>query len=235
MLVILAALLACGPKKNNNTGNASASRAGSSTVTLDGEEIRVRWDDGDTFRWTDGGEEKSARLLGFNTLESYGPVHRWGGWSGSALMKIADEATAVASEGSWECTTAEGGGGYGRGLIDCPQLRRRLLRLGLAHAYTINGTSDAGDLGVQANAISSQAGMWASGAPEGIVTSLHSDQEDPEKQAYDRVCSVTTGRCAKVSHRESYRTCEEVGHQGSFMLYVPYEHRYGDSKPDCIR
>jgi len=235
MIIVLTALLACGDKKPTQPA-ATPARTTQSQVTLDGVAIDATWDDGDTFRWTDdAGKEHKARLLGFNTLESYGAVHRWGGWTKKELLGIADEATAFARGGSWECATVSGSGGYGRELIDCPQLRRAMLRGGLAHVYAIDRAPEDGDLGVQQQAIQSKAGMWAKTAPEGIVTSLHSNQEDPDKQAYDRVCSTETGACVKVNHEENYRTCEEYGHDGSYMLYIPYANRYGANKAVCLQ
>lgn len=229
MLIVLAALIACGPKQNTNNGGGNRTK-----IILDGAEISGTWDDGDTFRWSEDGEKHTARLNGFNTLESYGAVHQWGGWSRNALAAIADEATAFARSDTWECTTLDGGGGYGRDLIDCPQLRARMLRKGLAHVYTIDSRPSQDDLTIQANAIASKAGMWKAGAPDGIVTSAHSRREDPDKQAYDRVCSTTTGRCRKVEHNVAYDTCQPVEHEGSSLLYVPYENRY-ENKPDCLR
>ena len=56
-------------------------------VLLDGVAVVADWDDGDTFAFIDAnsGERVKARLSGFNTLESYGPVHRWGDWTGAEL------------------------------------------------------------------------------------------------------------------------------------------------------
>lgn len=230
-MLILLALTACGPK---NTGSSSSGGSGNrTTIILDGAEVSGTWEDGDTFRWGSGGDKHTARLNGFNTLESYGAVHQWGGWSRRALLDIADEATAFARSQTWECTTMDGEGGYGRDLIDCPQLRTRMLRKGLAHVYTIGARPSQDDLTVQTNAIAVQAGMWKSGAPDGIVTSAHSRREDPDAQAYDRVCSTTTGRCRKIEHNKAYDTCEPVEHDGSSLLYIPYDSRYSD-KPDCI-
>lgn len=232
MIVFLAALIACGNKKPANNNNANASRGGS-TVVLDGQEISVTWQDGDTFSYSANGQSKNARLHGFNTLESYGPVHRWGNWRKSELLGIADAATALAQSESWECTTMEGGGGYGRNLIDCPGLRRRLIRQGLAHAYFLNADIPPELLAVQRTAIEGQRGMWEKGVPEGIITSLHSRTEDLNGGPYNRVCDVNTGRCIKIDHNERYETCQDVTMQGSTMVYVPYENRY-NNKPECL-
>ena len=42
-------------------------------LVLDGKELNVYWDDGDTFEFREHGRKTRARLRGFNTLESYGP------------------------------------------------------------------------------------------------------------------------------------------------------------------
>ena len=48
-------------------------------VFLDGLKTRVVWNDGDSFRVIRGPHnEMRARMAGYNTLESYGPVHFWG-------------------------------------------------------------------------------------------------------------------------------------------------------------
>ena len=47
-------------------------------VELDGLQVQTRWDDGDTFSaYTTDGEmkKKIKHMNGYNTLESYGPVH----------------------------------------------------------------------------------------------------------------------------------------------------------------
>ena len=76
-------LFACKPP-------APAARVISPAIVLDGQPILVDWDDGDTFSSPLGdGERLKARLSGYNTLESYGPVHRWGEWTAPELYSIA--------------------------------------------------------------------------------------------------------------------------------------------------
>ena len=126
LALTLPLLLACGPKL------PSAPEGDSAQVLLDGALIDVRWDDGDTFSWRDAasGEKVKARLKGFNTLESYGPVHRFGDWTGAELYALAKEAGQVAGSAVWTCTDTGDGGGYGRRLIDCPDLRAYMLSQG---------------------------------------------------------------------------------------------------------
>lgn len=210
-----------------------------SGVILDGVAVNASWDDGDTFSIPDPNTDKRvrARLKGFNTLESYGPVHRWGEWTTTELYGLAKEAGVRADEGSWTCAVQEGGGGYGRILVDCPDLRLALVGEGLAHVFAIDDEPDAGALEAQQVAIAEGRGMWAKGAPEKLITSLHSlDERENQDQTYDRVVDLVTGAATKHEHSETYATCEEVCHHGSCMVYVPYNNRYRpESKAECLR
>lgn len=215
-------------------------------VVLDGEKTPARWDDGDTFS-VPGQEEGDRyvrfRLAGYNTLESYGPIHRWGEWSAEELYAFAGEAGEVAGSKAWACTVSEGGGGYGRKSADCPELRRELLRRGLAHVFVVDGEPDAEDLAVQQKAISGGAGMWAKGAPVSLVTSVHSlDEREDQTETYNRVTSTRTGRAEKQPHSQTWTACQEVcvgdappEGDGSCMVYVPYRQRYGEDKAACLQ
>ena len=203
-------------------------------VFLDGKLIPVNWDDGDTFSTPD--RTIRARLAGYNTLESYGPVHRWGDWTAAGLYGLAESAGARARTEIWTCTTQAGGGGYGRQSVDCPDLRRALLMEGLAHTFSVEGEASAADQAIQAQAMARGVGIWAKGVPAGIVTSLHSlDEREGAEQTYDRVCSTETGAASKTSHAESYAACSEVCRSGSCLVYVPYAQRYGENRADCLR
>lgn len=210
------------------------SEARPETLTLDGVKLVVKWDDGDTFATLD--RKVRARLVGYNTLESYGPVHRWGDWSAKELYGNALAAGIRAAGGTWTCETVPGGGGYGRVAVDCPDLRATLLREGLAHTFGVDGPADPGDQAIQAKAMAQGVGMWAKGTPDGIVTSVHSlDEREGAVETYDRVCSTSTGSAPKVSHALVHPACTEVCHDGSCLLYVPYKQRYGDRKADCLK
>jgi len=206
-------------------------------VIIDGRTVPARWDDGDTFSSPapGGGKPSRNRLRGYNTLESYGPVHRWGDWTGAELYALAKQAGVRAASERWKCTRIPGGGGYGRDLIDCPDLRQALVREGLAHLFFIEGTPGPADLEAQREAIAEHRGMWKKGAPKGVVTSLHSLNEKPQKSTYNRVADTTTGVASKSTHSETYRACEEVCVAGSCMIYVPYKLRYGDDRAACLR
>jgi micrococcal nuclease len=208
-----------------------------SEVRLKGRIFRVRWGDGDTFSFkTLSGKRKNARLAGFNALESYGPVHRWGQWTPQELYGLAKKAGTVAAAQGWVCKQLPGGGGYGRLLVSCPELKKALLRQGLAHVFSIDGPGDAPSMSLQHDAQSQGQGFWAKGVPDGLVTSLHSRDERPENDtAYDRVVSTKTGHAPTLEHAKSYGTCDEVCHQGSCMVYVPYRERYGKKRPSCLR
>jgi hypothetical protein len=203
-------------------------------VYLDGKLVPVNWSDGDTFVTPD--RAIRARLAGYNTLEDYGPVHRWGNWTAPELYLLAKAAGARARTEVWTCTTQAGGGGYGRQSVDCPDLRLALLREGLAHTFAVEGQAPAADQAVQAQAIADEVGIWAKGVPAGIVTSAHSlDEREGAAETYDRVCSTETGAASKTSHAQNYAACSEVCRSGSCLVYVPYAQRYGVSRADCLR
>ncbi len=209
---------------------------GPGQVLLDGELIKAHWDDGDTFAWTAGGKRVRARLADYNTLESYGPVHKWGEWSYEELYGMAKEATKLVRSAGWECQRTGTGGGYGRVGVRCPGAAQALIEAGLAHVFSMGVSADVGLLAKQAAAIASKKGMWAKGAPEGLVTSLHSADEpgrDKPAKLYDRVASLRTGSAAPVSHDKTYAPCDEVCRQGSCMRYIPFKRRYGKNRMRC--
>ena len=220
------------------TGTASTTdKRYNATLVLDGKEVAVRWDDGDTFSTAPTKNEKpiKARLNGFNTLESYGPVHKWDRWRFRTLYKVAKQAGERAASESWNCKTLDGQGGYGRALVDCPDLRLALLTEGLAHNFIIDTAIESKYLSAQAKAVKDRAGMWQKGAPTKIVTSLHSAAEQKDgKKPYDRLVSVRTGLAEKFEHDETYETCQRVCRSGSCMIYVPFEQRHGSNIAECL-
>ena len=63
-------------------------------VILNKKATPVYFNDGDTFRALAGPfAGPSNRLAGFNTLESYGSVHRWGKFEAKELYNLAKIAT----------------------------------------------------------------------------------------------------------------------------------------------
>ena len=210
-----------------------------SILTLDGVPVLASWDDGDTFASPrEGDKPLRARLSGYNTLESYGPVHVWGTWRPDELYALSKEAGKVAGEGRWTCEILAGGGGYGRERVDCPDLRRELLSRGLAHLFVFDGEADPDDVAAQQLAIDSKVGMWEKGAPTWLVTSLHSlDEREDQVQTYNRVAHTGDGHVEKRMHEETYAACTEVCPEGvdSCMIYVPYEQRYGDDAAACLQ
>ena len=205
------------------------------TVNLDGIEIEVKWDDGDTFHGVHpDGRKIKARLNAYNTLESYGPVHQWGDWTSAEFYKIAKDSGVFASKTTWECMDTQQGGGYGRLLVDCPELRKQMLEQGYAHPFSMDGPAPATDLNALNIGIQNRAGIWAKGTPSVLITSLHSQDEKPQ-DAYNRVCDMQTGECGKRVHTETYEVCQNVCIEDSCMVYVPYKSRYGDGKADCLR
>ncbi len=213
-------------------------RVGAGTVVLDGAVTDVRWTDGDTFRILSGTRRgRSARLEGYNTLETFGPVHRWGSWSGAELLEIAHEAGRFAATKSWECTAAGDEDRYRRLLVACPTAAAELVRRGLAMVYAVGRPADPVLLAAQREAQRRGSGMWAKGVPRGIVTNVHSAAENAHG-AYNRVVDTSTGMTHERHHRAFYRTCQVVcettGGDRACMVYVPFERRYRH-RPRCLR
>jgi len=211
-------------------------------IILDGIPERVYWNDGDSFRVMSGPRKgEAARLKGYNTLESWGPVHFWMGAHGWDLYRTHREATKVAQEGEWDCESEGTADGYGRILVDCPGLRRELVARGLAHVYGFGDEIPDPELvAVQLRAQNEAQGMWAGGVPVAIITSLHSvdpDSDDPRRreEAYARLADTRTGSTFVVTHTAQLRPCDTFCHLGSCMVYVPFEVRYGDKRPACMR
>lgn len=243
-VVAIMLLAGCGPKTADPEPAAEAApepvavAEAAPSIMLDGERTPVSWDDGDTFVVVraDGNKGQRARLAGFNTLESYGPVHRWGDWTAAELYGLSQDGGTLASSQVWTCAKQEGGGGYGRSKVDCPDLRRALLDAGLAHLFAFDDTPEPADLAAQTAAMAAGAGMWAKGAPSVVVTSLHSLDEKPDQtETYNRVADTATGVARKVLHSDSYAACQEVCVDDACMVYVPYKQRYGDDRAACLR
>ncbi|MBL8950177.1 MAG: thermonuclease family protein [Myxococcaceae bacterium] len=212
------------------------------TVVLNGEKTQVNWTDGDSFKLKEGKFKGSGtRLQGYNTLEAYGPVHRWGEWTTHELFELAEDSAPHAAMKTWECTTDEKKDGYGRLLINCPELTKHMILDGYAMVYSVDGPVDEQLLALQQQAIKNKAGMWKKGAPKGLVTSLHSLGEPDSNgatTAYNRVADTRTGAAVKREHQVRYDTCQEVCEETdgdkSCMVYVPFEKRY-KNRPDCLQ
>ncbi len=190
-------------------------------VFLNGTPYPVTFNDGDSFRVLAGPfAGTKARLAGFNTLESHGPVHRWGNWTGRELYVNAKMATLHARRGVWHCTSDGSADGFGRILWDCPDLRLSQVRHGFAHAMTITWEPSAPEvLEAQAAAIAEGRGMWAHGAPAYILTSLHSVDENPGGgPTYNRLVSTLDGSSIVWRHRERHPDCTEVCHKVVSLL-----------------
>jgi micrococcal nuclease len=116
-LVLLTALALTAP-----AARAGARQAGArGHLLLDGLSTEVRWTDGDSFHVESGPLRGfGTRVQGYNTLESYGPVHRIGGLGPEALQAIASGSAALLAGTSWRCRTGGKRDGYGRALVACP-------------------------------------------------------------------------------------------------------------------
>ncbi|MCZ7681250.1 MAG: hypothetical protein M5U28_21655 [Sandaracinaceae bacterium] len=177
---------------------------------VNGRLVPVYFNDGDTFRVLEGEYRGSpCRLAGFNTLESYGPVHQWGDWHPYELYVNAKQATYNGRRGTWHCTTNGERDTYGRVLTDCPDLAIDQIRRGLAHAMEVDDRpSPPAYIRAQQAAIANRRGMWAHGVPDFVMTSLHSLHEDPGREYhYNRLVSTLDGHSESRQHRESYGEC----------------------------
>ena len=212
-------------------------------ILLDGTEAPVNWSDGDSFRVTSGPRKGlKSRITGFNTLESYGAVHKWGGFTPLDLAANAKEATAFVRKGTWTCNTVDDEktgkpitDHYGRSLIACPDLAKELIARGLAHAFFVDERSaDPTLLEAQAEAQREHKGMWAKGVPGVIVTSVHSADEKGNDKPYNRVVDTKTGITRKVFHDQTYAKCTEVCVEDACLVYVPFDGRYGKHKEKCL-
>lgn len=182
-------------------------------VFLNGAVVPVSFNDGDSFRIHAGQYQGSqCRLAGFNTLESFGPAHQWGGWHPYELYINAKLATMNGRRGTWHCFTDGNRDGYGRLLVECPDLIVDQLRRGYGHAYQPDDTPSRPEyLRAQHEAIRARRGMWAHGVPLFVMTSLHSRSEDPSREwHYDRLISTIDGHSESRRHQNDYAECQWV-------------------------
>jgi len=209
-----------------------------SAVIIDEERVAVSWNDGDSFRFLEGKfQRQQVRLMGYNALESYGPVHSWPKWTAFELFKVTKNATRFARSHVWHCAWDGKKDHYGRMLVYCADLTEAMIREGYGHVYAIQPPVDEKLLKAQREAIRAKRGMWARGVPDGLMTSLHSvnEQGGGKGKTYDRVISTSTGLSKEYRHESTYATCEEVCRDGSCLVYVPFELRYGPDRAQCLR
>lgn len=213
---------------------------GRGELVLDGVPARVRWNDGDSFRIEDGPRRgQRARLVGVNALETFGPVHRWGGWRREELMGIARGSAAVAASERWACTSSGEADRYGRLLVSCPDAARRLVGAGHAMVFAMDGPAEPALLAVQRAAQAEGAGMWAKGVPPAIPTSAHAAGERGlgARRAYDRIADTGTGAAVSRPHEAVYEVCQEIcagpPEARACLLYVPYERQHR-ARPPCL-
>jgi endonuclease YncB( thermonuclease family) len=213
------------------------------TIVLNTKKTKVHWTDGDSFKVSEGQYKgKGTRLVGYNALEAYGPVHSWGDWSPAELFELAERSAQLAASQEWVCTTDGQEDGYHRLLINCPSLAVEMARTGYGLAYAVEGDEPVpAVLSAQREAITGKLGMWKKGVVKGVITSLHSvgeDGDEAEAKAYNRVVDTRTGRALRREHTHTYRTCEQVCEdtegEVSCMVYVPFSNRYRD-QPDCLK
>jgi endonuclease YncB( thermonuclease family) len=237
--LVLALLAACAPAEAASPRARPGRGRARGELVLDGVRTRVTWTDGDTFVIRSGPRKgRTARLAGVNALESYGPVHRFGGWDRDDLYAVAASSAALAARVVPDCA-AGADDRYGRVLASCPAAAAALVRAGHAMVFAVDGPADPALLALQREAMERGDGMWARGAPAEVLTSLHSaDEPGLGGRGYDRVADTRSGTARTVPHRRVYATCQRVcrgdGPDRSCMIHVPRELRYRD-RPWCLR
>lgn len=207
LLIAAIALVSSAP------GQPHAAADAWSRVFLNGVAVAVSFNDGDSFRVQSGEFAGSqCRLGGFNTLESFGPGHQWSTWHPYELYVNAKMATFHGRRGTWHCNADGTRDGYGRLLVDCPDLAVSQIAHGYAHAYQVDDSPTRPEyIRAQAEAIRNRRGMWAHGAPDFVMTSIHSASEDPSREwHYNRLISTLDGHSESRQHHESYDECEWV-------------------------
>lgn len=240
-----AAVLAATPalaRSKKKSADGGEKKSAKSALFINGERAVVNWSDGDSFKILEGPYAGSGtRLVGYNTLESYGPVHRWGQWTAQELYEIAKTSKHLGASREWNCKSDGKLDGYRRVLIDCPDAAKEFIRQGHGMAYAIEGMkADPELLAAQREAQEKKAGIWAKGVPNGIVTSLHAVGEEGGQgdTAYNRVLDTRTGDALKRKHKDRYETCQEVcvetDGNSSCMVFVPFQNRY-KNRAECLK
>jgi micrococcal nuclease len=209
-------------------------------VLLDGQATEVRWTDGDSFKVESGPlRGLGTRVVGYNALEAFGPVHRTAGMGPAELEAIAVSSAPLLARTTWRCSVAGKPDGYGRPLVSCPEAAATLVRAGHAVVYAVGARPDPALLALQREAQAARRGLWAGGVPPELITSLHSagERDLKGKAPYDRLVDTRTGETRRLRHQSSYLACQEVcvgaGATISCMVYVPFERRYRD-RPACL-
>jgi micrococcal nuclease len=228
-------------------------------ILLNGERTAVHWSDGDSFTLQSGPwSGQGTRLVGYNTLESFGPVHRWGSWTREELYTLTKGDAKVCAAKEWECTSDGSPDAYQRILVNCPTLALEMVRLGRGLAYAVRGKPERIVLDAMHQAQRAKKGFWAKGVPSGIITALHSFEESEERRkvnpsefqgdpedapevkyttSSNRILDTYTGEAWLQKHTDKYDECQEVciPIKGSFscMVNVSFERRYKD-QPPCL-
>lgn len=184
-----------------------------SRVFLNGVATPVYFNDGDSFQVLGGELEGTrARLAGFNTLESFGSVHRWGDWNAKELYTLAKMATLNARKGVWHCESEMERDTYGRILWFCLDLAVDQVKKGYAHAMTVDTEPGLPAIvAAQRDAMKHRRGIWAHGIPAYVMTSVHSITEGGrDGKVYNRLVSTRDGHSASYKHAEPYAICDWV-------------------------
>lgn len=241
LLVLLAGCTTIVTRPGGKRSAADDAHEADGFILLNGERTAVAWSDGDSFTFKSGPYDgQGTRLVGYNTLESYGPVHRWGSWTREELYTLTKGDAQVCAAKEWECTTSGEPDAYQRVLVNCPKLALEMVRKGRGLAYAVRGKPDPIVLDAMHQAQRAGRGIWAKGVPKGLITALHSFAENTDGKyptSSNRVLDTHTGEALLRKHTDFYELCEEVclrtEGDTSCMVYVPFERRYRD-QPACL-
>jgi endonuclease YncB( thermonuclease family) len=240
LAIALAVLLAPPPAAARRASRHARGESTRARILLAGEWAEVRWTDGDTFRVLTGPHaNRTARLQGINTLETFGPVHRIGTAGGHELLAVAKASAAIAAGASVRCGLVGRDDVYGRLLVECPEVAEALVRSGHGMVFAVDADPDRRLVQLQRDAQAARVGIWVGGAPPLLPTSVHSADEPDlgPKGAYDRIADTRTGVTEARPHARVYRTCEEVcvgdGPERACLIYVPFARRY-KGRPACL-
>ena len=240
ILIPLLALTACTTIVTRYGGKRSAkddAHEADGALLINGQRVSVKWSDGDSFTFVDGPYAgQGTRLVGYNTLESYGPVHRWGSWEREELFALTKGDAQVCASQEWECTTEGKPDAYNRVLVECPKLALEMVRKGRGLAYAVRGKPDRIVLDAMHQAQRARRGIWEKGVPKDLITALHSfaeNQGTEYKTSSNRVLDTHTGEAFLRKHTDFYQLCEEVCLNDSCMVYVPFDRRY-KNQPACL-
>ena len=169
------------------------------SVRLDGEKVKVYWSDGDSFAVRSGRHKNTkVRLMGYNTLESFGPVHSWGEWTGFELYKMQKEGTYFARSRVWNCKSSGERDHYKRLLVRCDDLVLAMVAEGFGDR---GEEGDVGEGRAEGDCHEPAQQGGAGGREDGLQPGGGSaDRDDAEGRAHGEVRDLSEGLRGRLLH-----------------------------------